>query len=177
MDSAVGENLLSSRLQLINKSGWAQRRQFRERIWHRGFGCPFRNNRSANSENDERRGMCLIDDVSMEQQDRERERNDPKSHPSPSGEGLVERSCILSTSEVALRPRQYFTSFVCPVSPSSTYSPTAIQRISAYLNNTSFVIRVIILICDSCARKWLHRCAILRLRDNFNWIQIQLVSY
>lgn len=114
-----------------------------------GFGCPFRNNRSANSENDERRGVlnwrCL--NGTTEQRGSV---TTPKATLT-SGEGLVERLCILSTFEVALRPHQYFTSFVCLAFP-STYSTTGIQHISAYLNNTSFVIRVIILIW-SCTRK------------------------
>lgn len=81
-------------------------------------------------------GVRLIDDVSMEQQGGERD--DPKSNPN-SRRGV---SRILSDLEVALRPYQYFTSFVCPTFP-LTYAPRGVQRISAYLNNASFVIRVI----------------------------------
>lgn len=64
-------------------------------------------------------GVRLIDDVSMEQQGVERD--DPKSHPNVEARGYS-NGRILSAFEVALRPCQYFTSFVCLAFPLA-YSP------------------------------------------------------
>lgn len=95
----------------------------------------------ANSENDERRGAlnwrCLNGTTG-------RRAWRPQKATPTSRRGVTRTAVSFQLFEVALRPRQYFTSFVCLALSARLFAPGAPRRVSAYLNNASFVIRVIV---------------------------------